>query len=274
MRVYKYMSLDSFRKSAAGGCLFLKASRFSDFNDPFEGKGVVIGSPSVQFAREWVEEFNLSELISDIKNDEIVRAVCVGNMAGKFSWANIFDSYIRAVCFSDIKILPENELLMWSHYADSGRGVRLEIELDEQEYPLEDVVYREGRPKLNLGEVQTLSSRKDETLQAFISKCLLSKPRCWQYECEKRLVKPIEFKHFQPLSVIDGFKLNRDQAYLLKLSKDSLKEVVVGAKVENVGQIQEFMMRVKEDGFLDVQFKRAVFNRKTYGYDVINLFND
>lgn len=274
MRVYKYMSLDAFRKSAIGGCLFLKASRCSDFNDPFEGKGVVTGTPTVQFAREWIEEFNLSGLISDLKKDEIVKAACIGNMAGQFGWANIFDSYMRVVCFSDVNILPANELLMWSHYADSGRGVRLELDLDEHVYGLEDVVYSDIRPKLNLDDVQTLSSRHDEKLQDFIKRCLLSKPNCWQYECEKRLVKPIEFEHFCDASPMEKHKHNWQRGCFLKLHGSALKEVVVGPKIEDVSQVQHGMQSIKNDGFSEVCFNRVVFNSETYGYDAIKLFND
>jgi hypothetical protein len=274
MRVYKYMSLDSFRKSAAGGCLFLKASRFSDFNDPFEGKGVVIGFPSVQFAREWVEEFKLTELISDIKNDEIVRAACIGNIVGQFSWANIFDFYKRVVCFSDIKIQSKNELLMWSHYADSGRGVRLEIELDDIEFDLTDVLYDDYRPILNLENVQTFTSEINEEFQRYIKRCLLSKPSCWRYECEKRLVKSLDYNHFCFASPMEERKPANKREYLLKLPSGSLKEVIVGPKVSDVSEVQKVMQCVKNDGFTDVSYKRVVYAKKTYGYDIVNLFND
>ena len=273
MRVYKYMSMDAFKKSAVGGQLFLKASRLYEFNDPFEGTGIICGEPSIQFAKEWNEYFNLTENGSN-NNDETVKGLCRGHMIGSWHQAKIFDSWMRVVCFSDVGVSNKvNELLMWSHYADFGRGVRLELELDEMQFHLKDVVYRIDRPKLELEQVKSFSSSIDETLFSFINSCLLSKPLCWQYEHEKRLVEKTDFHHFCYQTPADELKHESEQDLLLKITGESLKEVVVGPKIMNVGKVQDEIKQVRENGFNAVSFKRAIFDQESYGYKITNLFN-
>lgn len=278
MRVYKYMSLTSFRKSVLGGQVFLKTSRPSEFNDPYEGKGVIVGDPSVAFAHEWVKAFSLEQIVEEGKSldeDTLMRIVCKGNMVGRFGWFNFFDDLVRIVCFCspDAVLRPESDLLMWSHYADSGRGVRLELELDDSTFSLKDIVYSEARPKLDLRLVAHCDPRTDPVFAKFLNDCILTKPRAWAYELEKRLVLSKDSDQLRYASPMDEYRGASECDLVLRLPGECLKAVSLGAKMDNLVNTQDLMKKVRNDGFGHVKFARAIFG-DTYAYDYANLFDD
>lgn len=278
MRVYKYMSLASFRKSVVGGQVFLKTSRPSEFNDPYEGKGVIVGDPSVAFAHEWVKAFSLEHIVEEGKSldeDTLMRIVCKGNMVGQFSWFDFFDDLVRIVCFCspDAVLRPESDLLMWSHYADSGRGVRLELELDDSTFILKDIKYSETRPKLDLSLVTHCDPRADSVFANFLNDCILTKPRAWAYELEKRLVLSKNSDRLRYASPMDEYKRASERDFVLRLPGECLKAVSLGAKIGNFANAQDLMKKVRNDGFGHVKFARAIFG-DSYAYDYANLFDD
>lgn len=276
MRVYKYMSLENFKKTVIGGRLFLKASRPSEFNDPYEGKGVIKGEPSIGFAREWVDTFSLWSIIKIPKDRvSVIKSACIGNVKGQFEWADFFDDLIRIVSFSSTTITEQigSDLLMWSHYADSGRGIRLTLDLDENKFPLKDAIYEASRPVLDLSKVAHCDVQRDNVFADYLGKCIVTKPKAWEYESEKRLVLPVDSEHLRFMTPADEYKNKQQRNLLLELPGTSLEEIALGVKVENVSQSQEMMKLVRADGFGHVRFYRAVFE-DAYAYKYVNLFNE
>lgn len=73
-------------------------------------------------------------------------------------------------------------ILMWSHYADSHKGIciRLETDLLAAAYPfIVPVDYADERPQVNVGE---------EMEDVLLTKTLLTKSLLWKYEAEWRIV--------------------------------------------------------------------------------------
>lgn len=84
-------------------------------------------------------------------------------------------------CFSET---PTN-LLMWSHYADRGRGVCLEFDTSFEPLTLARAVkYVECLPSLRVSELLGLSGEPD----ARVVDILFMKSRAWEYEREWRVL--------------------------------------------------------------------------------------
>ena len=144
------------------------------------------------------------------------------NTPGK--WKNIteqtFDKIINATgvcCFTK----EENNLLMWSHYTESHKGVCLKFDIlkdtDFFVYPL-PVNYRDDYPDYNhLGNRQTL-----------VNDIVLSKSNDWSYEQEIRVLKIhenglIPFKKNALIEIIFGCKTPKreiDKIISLSVTKD------------------------------------------------------
>jgi hypothetical protein len=109
-------------------------------------------------------------------------------------------------CMTEAK----NNLLMWSHYADSHRGFCLGFSTQEEffgakrAFPIEKRHYRIERPCINL----IAKNYKDQIVDA-----LLIKHKPWEYEAEWRII-------------------DKKGAGLQEFPKESLVEVILGCKID------------------------------------------
>lgn len=127
------------------------------------------------------------------------------------------DSKIIVTCFSK----KNNEILMWSHYADGHKGVCIEFEFKNNQDFFE-VVYNKKRKKLNLKELlyrifymmNQNEQTPDEALIKLLSFQFIVKSRKdWNYEEEVRCIKSLneglkELSKGKYLCSIEG-KINR-----------------------------------------------------------------
>jgi hypothetical protein len=189
-----------------------------NLNDPFEGE-FTIHSDSHLPAIEALEEFYTKDL--DYPADE-AKAILekVKEDPSEFYYhislmMKLRNQYHGISCFSK----RINNILMWSHYADSHKGICLifdKVELMQElqkKYPgieLIDITYNEILPTV------TIKSDGNTIHINTSSNLLLSKHACWGYEMELRLFHKFE----------EG-KEDR----LISFPKSSLKGVIVGEKV-------------------------------------------
>ena len=93
------------------------------------------------------------------------------------------------LCFVEAsKLSEETDLLMWSHYTDSAKGVRITFDIPEDggAYALERVCYSKKIPLYDLSRVQHYNNRDD-----FVSvyrQWIITKGMAWKYENEVRLI--------------------------------------------------------------------------------------
>lgn len=223
MILYKYVGFE-----AALTILKTRTLGFShlqDFNDPFEGTALGLIESDV-------EGISSKRLIEQCKN--------------KFSRRFAVLSLTRA------QLNP----LMWSHYADSYKGVVIGI--DTQKAGLEDVekfmipaqrgemIYLATAPKTPIKllqfEIQQIAELNGMNIQKYEDLCkkaFLYKSLYWAYEEEVRIVKNIYSAKFpyhspnQKEKIIDGQNWKRiflgtRPIYTLKLPKEAFVEVYVG----------------------------------------------
>ncbi len=125
-------------------------------------------------------------------------------------------SKIIVTCFSK----KNNEILMWSHYADGHKGVCIEFEFEKHQDFFE-VVYNKKRKKLNLKELlyrifymmNQNEQTPDEALIKLLSFPFVVKSKDWNYEEEVRCIKSLneglkELSKGKYLCSIEG-KINR-----------------------------------------------------------------
>lgn len=95
-------------------------------------------------------------------------------------FAAIYDSVVTAqvgvLCFSEV----HDDILMWSHYGDSHRGICLVYGTDHKFFAhAQPVRYEQGRPRVN---------PIDQTNEQMLDNAIFTKSRAWAYEKEWRIL--------------------------------------------------------------------------------------
>lgn len=269
MLVYRYTSKDVLWKIISHGRLFLKVSRPCEFNDSFECTGCFKG----EFRASFIEDFSRAFEIKDAGQDVRSVATSIG-MSSLFSHGHCFDGLARFASFCDATTTSAgDDLLMWSHYGDKARGVRLAIEFDESEFKMRKVKYRKNRPVLNCSKARHYSL-SDSEFGRFMFACLTTKCKSWGYENEARLILPLDDSRLRYATAQDVCKPKHERDYLLELPNTCLREIALGVRTVHVGDAQAEMERVRAMGFKHVDFRlcRIDSDVNEYKYQYRDLY--
>ena len=79
--------------------------------------------------------------------------------------------------------------LLWAHYADSFRGIAIEIEIDERSEDLKKVEYHTAEEILNFSKALKDKIERKTVTNADWVKYYIQKVKDWEYENECRIVK-------------------------------------------------------------------------------------
>ncbi|WP_397382896.1 DUF2971 domain-containing protein [Prosthecobacter sp.] len=198
MEIHRYMG-DPEEKGWALGTIkdgLLKVSRLSEFNDPFEGMFSMPETISAAQMRQYVRagredpRVAFSPTLAEIKCSESEMTRGIKQRYPEIRRQRLVDldrardDLFLAASFSDTsQIDPTNEILLWSHYANSHRGVRLGFEINDRDarsYKLENVVYDSKRITIEL------AGDPDKNAKLLL-KAYMRKSEAWSYEKELRL---------------------------------------------------------------------------------------
>lgn len=211
--IYKYQRIDPATSLSGLKENYLWFSKYEDFNDPFDCKIALRDNYNPSEIRnflskfKWGESVSLDNMVSHYANNPSQLCCLMVNSINQY-----LTESVRICCFTKN---PKN-LLMWSHYADSHRGMVLEFDV------LQDIDVFE--------KMTTMYYRKDFPIENwmngnFLISLIASKALCWKYEEELRLIKinfqnnKVNFKKNALRSVIFGCKTNKAE---MKLVQDSL----------------------------------------------------
>jgi len=100
----------------------------------------------------------------------------------------------QILCFSNPATVND-DILMWSHYADKWKGVRLGFDLLFENhrpvtyvvtspYSLSPISYSKTRPIIDLAKIEEIEG--DPLYNCFYYDLLHTKSDAWKYECEWR----------------------------------------------------------------------------------------
>lgn len=236
---FKYRTLESLEKILENNSLWF--SNPLDFNDPFDCQIVVEGNHTEEELKGLIRRV----VPPTISNSQIVKlAKEAFTVPGK--WEKILNDSITNImsrngvcCFAG----NESNLLMWSHYSDSHKGVCLKFDAlkdpDFFVFPL-PVHYQSEYPNYNhLGERQDI-----------LKSLILTKSDHWKYEEEQRVLKT-------------------EKVGLHQFKKPALVEIIFGCKCPEE-KIKKYIELAKSHGFAST-FKKAVKKHREYGLDFISI---
>lgn len=106
------------------------------------------------------------------------------------SWIGAFDGRMYIMCFVKERGLKStSDVLFWSHYADSGRGVKITFDMPEDAgnfpYYVREVNYADKVPVFDCRQMKELF--KGEEVTEYIDLLSYTKGRAWEYENEVRM---------------------------------------------------------------------------------------
>lgn len=155
------------------------------------------------------------------------------------------------VCFSASTTTPLSEILMWAHYADKHRGVRIGFELPEraERFTVQKVEYSDLRVAVDMGDFEWARG-----VQEAIKRSLRTKSTAWAYEQEYRLMTTPAL--CQQGTGDDAGKL------FIPISREWIRRLDFGARIgtEGMQAIVDFIMREH----LDIDMNRARYHKSEY----------
>lgn len=283
MRYYRYLNYER-------GIEVLKTGRFrlspiSYFNDPFDGYGVAIGRMSdeacwhfvkrfrKELQRMFVGEFGQVESLLAATDEEYVDLVqnILENPKQSYFTIEAIREWICApryqlMCLSSVEnYVASNDILMWSHYADSCKGIRFEIEISEADllpgFSFRKMKYSRNRPLLNLSSVRTWDE-DDREFNRYVEDCICTKSEVWSYESEVRFVVDM-VKCTNNIGSGHDRVGNYDYVHL-KFPSDVIRKVYFGFAA-NRKDVKEMCKRlIHGKRFRDVHFLQMDLDLKDY----------
>ena len=109
------------------------------------------------------------------------------------------DALFRICCFSSNEIEPQEEILLWSHYANKHQGIRITFDFDptiNPRYALKKIKYSPTRVGLDLRAGDSLRAEQG------LTDSWITKATGWAYEREIRLFT--SKKYCKPVVGEDG----------------------------------------------------------------------
>ncbi len=178
MKLYKYRALNKFTLTNLSlGTVYYP--RASELNDPCDAQ-MRVTKPT--------EKTLINELAMDLFSEGLVPGVEIdrAHYAGDFEslFHPFADAKIEEFCSRGIYSMSElsDNHLLWSHYADSHRGICIEYEINPDAYSyLGPVRYSDTHEATKFEEI---FKRPEEAIRKYY----FDKAMAWQYEREWRLL--------------------------------------------------------------------------------------
>jgi hypothetical protein len=233
--LFKYRTLESLEKILQNNSLWF--SNPQDFNDPFDCQIVVEGNHSEKELKELIKR-TVHAPITDLEVAQLAKEVAtIPGKCEEILNTSITNFMARngVCCFAG----NESNLLMWSHYSNSHKGVCLKF--DALKDPafftfLFPVNYQSEYPNYNhLGDGHDI-----------LRSLILTKSDHWQYEQEQRILKP-------------------NEVGLHQFKKPALVEIIFGCRCSEE-DIKKYIELAKSQGF-EAKFKKTIKKHREYGLD-------
>jgi len=180
----------------------LHFSKPSWFNDPFDCRAIY--KPNISF-----EKF--CSIAKKLYPNSLFSESELKSKYGELNQSNEGTEIYYAEAHKKVNILSlsttNNDILMWSHYADSHKGIYLEFNQDSSLFSDANFVrYSFNRPMIN-------EEDDDDDGKTRIIKTFLTKSDHWEYEKEWRICKKNDVYEFQPealTGIILGARISTD----------------------------------------------------------------
>ena len=240
--LYKYRHMTSlglvelFKKRE----IYLATS--TEFNDPFDCKPTVEKPAGATQRRKFIRRSLETRSIKLSRNELRQIDKDAKSQFDKTSVSELMNAASTAINRSGIFSLPSlpDQILMWSHYADSHRGFCLRFRTDRDLYlaTARQVKYSIHRPVLNF--------REDPT--EWVKKAALTKADGWSYEKEWHV-------------------LVYHEKGMFGLAPECLDAVILGARISKVSE--EKILELVKLSKTPIQILRAHFDQQDFRIDLL-----
>ncbi|WP_115462136.1 DUF2971 domain-containing protein [Winogradskyella aurantiaca] len=238
---YKYSTINNnLKDSIANGRLWYNTS--SNFNDPFDCRAYLNFGSTEKECRKNFDKFNrafnndLPEINKKVWN-HLLKKPNDFNLMNSYSAANNIEKSIGVTCFSE----NYNNTLMWSHYADSHKGLVLEFKKDingSLSRKMLPVNYFENYPIINV------SDYTEEQMISIVYQVICAKGIDWEYENEWRAI-------------------TANGSGLEEFDKSELSGVIFGLNTEE-NHKKEIFDLIQKSGYSKITFKEAEFQSRKF----------
>lgn len=251
-KVYKYRSTEAAIEILEEQIIYLPS--VSMFNDPFDCKipmNFEEMSENEELQRQFAEKFLIAPNIPQGKRkEEIDRIIAKGNIKDKEKLRKMEEARVRKMeevfgvfCLS---IIPDN-LLMWSHYADSHKGICLGFnpeKLIDAITPtwVAPITYSFDYPKISVLE------HPEQILEIM----LFNKSVDWHYEKEIRYVKNTE-----------------NGGCEIKISADAIEEIYLGCLTSE--ETQNKVMQIRTQKYQHVKVSKFNKDKLNFRLETIDI---
>lgn len=187
----------------------LMVSKISSFNDPFECAYRITGDITLESCKTWIrsrwDSSDFLQMILEVRPELKTPKKAKRHLKANITfWADHFyknrhaverklreirttfmDREMRVASFSSNKAKPADEILMWAHYSNKHRGIRIGFEFPEnkQRYGIAPMNYRPERAVFDISK-QPLT----DPTNAQMREIMRTKSEVWKYEDEYRLI--------------------------------------------------------------------------------------
>lgn len=254
-KLYKYYSVNDnlFNLIRNHSCWFSKPS---DFNDPFDcNLDISIGRNPKEIMHN-MDKSSMLRLLYDAlsqKGDDVIDAgariikkpFLLKNIINEIHKYYI-DQNIGVFCLSQD---PAN-ILMWSHYADSHKGICIEFDIKRGGFfynNLLPVQYKRTYPKFELSDYHM----EDDMMFTMHQRAICTKSFLWKYEKEWRVI------------VDDGFGFK-------EFDKNDVTKVIFGAKILD-SEKDIITSLFNEKGYENVAFFQCKLSDHKYSLEISSI---
>lgn len=239
--LFKYRNLNSnFDNILLNNELWF--SNPNDFNDPFDCQITIDTNNTISEIENFIVK-NSQTTMSNLMVKNYAKLM----MDNPQSWDKIVNDSAQLIinssgvcCFG----ITEDNILMWSHYTDSHKGVCLKFDVlndsDFFVFPMK-IIYDKSYPIYN-----HIRNEKD-----IVKYLIQTKADVWAYEEEIRIVK-----------------VNKNGLY--KFNKNALVEITFGHKTID-SEIERIKSLAYSNGYQHLKFKKSVLKKQQYGLDFITV---
>lgn len=241
--IYKYVSLEDAKRVLLGRTL--KFSNPDSFNDPFDCYYELLEFlVTEEFIRQHID-LGILKLAPNEVSMTLDELVSVYSEYYNFENPEVrlpFDDAMKNVwisCFSEIN----NDILMWSHYADKHKGCCIGFSLsgllETFTFQLRTVRYTDVFEKYDY------CSNSSAALDHMIT----TKSVKWKYEKEIRLLT-----RMKEVPIMDGFGI-------VPISLKAPATIIIGSKHPNPQQFKEELL---DSGYPRKVFKKAIQSKNSF----------
>jgi len=170
------------------------------------------------------------------------------------------DKSLRVACFSATDGSPHDEMLMWSHYSKSHRGVRIGFEFPENiksPFRVGAVTYQNSRVALDMS-----LNAYEKVVQDALIQSIRTKGTGWKYEREYRLIT-------SPLFCISETDSTGKVVDFVPIKKEWMTRIYFGVRYP-VTERGSFLHLLKEQ-YPHAESYQAVYHKSDYILDYNRL---